>query len=203
MKISELTLASQVNETDAFATTQSSGGGVFASVKTTLRMLADKIITGMNFTSDLQTSNKTVSGAINEKIQSSSVAPIEVSPAESNHSVGEHIIYNGERYKVVQAIVITDSLVVGTNIVKETVEESFAAGGGGGGGASWTDVTGTLTAGQTSITLSSASITTSSTLDFYTDVFGVSPTAASVSTGSVTLTFSAQQSDMSVKVRVS
>lgn len=201
MKISELTLAAQVNETDAFATTQSSGGGVFASVRTTLRMLADKIITGMNFTSDLQTSNKTVSGAINEKIQSSSVAPVEVSPAENNHSVGEHIIYNGERYKVVQAIVITDSLVIGTNIVKETVEESFAAGGGGG--ASWTDVTGTLTAGQTSITLSSASITTSSTLDFYTDVFGVSPTAASVSTGSVTLTFSAQQSNMSVKVRVS
>ena len=202
MKISELTLAAQVNETDAFATTQSSGGGVFASVKTTLRMLADKIVTGMNFTSDLQTTNKTISGAINEKIQSSSIAPVEVSPAESNHSVGEHIIYNGERYKVVQAIVITDSLVIGTNIVKETVEESFAAGGGGGG-ASWTDVTGTLTAGQTSITLSSASITTSSTLDFYTDVFGVSPTAASVSTGSVTLTFSAQQSNMSVKVRVS
>lgn len=203
MKISELTLAAQVNETDAFATTQSSGGNVFASVKTTLRMLADKIITGMNFTSDLQTTNKTISGAINEKIQSSSIAPVEVNPAESNHSVGEHIIYNGERYKVVQAIVITDSLVIGTNIVKETVEESFAAGGGGGGGASWTDVTGTLTAGQTSITLSSASITTSSTLDFYTDVFGVSPTAVSVSTGSVTLTFSAQQSNMSVKVRVS
>ena len=127
MKISELTLAAQVNETDAFATTQSSGGGVFASVRTTLRMLADKIITGMNFTSDLQTSNKTVSGAINEKIQSSSIAPVEVSPAESNHSVGEHITYNGERYKVVQAIVITDSLVIGTNIAKETVEESFAA----------------------------------------------------------------------------
>ena len=130
MKISELTLAAQVNETDAFATTQSSGGGVFASAKTTLRMLADKIVTSMNFTSDLQTSNKTVSGAINEKIQSSSIAPTEVSPAESNHSVGEHITYNGERYKVTQAIVITDSLVVGTNIVKETVEESFEAGGG-------------------------------------------------------------------------
>lgn len=125
MKISELTLASQVNETDAFATTQSSGGGVFASVKTTLRMLADKIITSMNFTSDLQTSNKTVSGAINEKIQSSSIAPVEVSPAESNHSVGEHITYNGERYKVTQAIVITDALVVGTNIAKETVDESL------------------------------------------------------------------------------
>ena len=202
MKISELTLAAQVNESDAFATTQSSGGNVFASVRTTLRMLADKIITGMNFTSDLQTTNKTISGAINEKIQSSSIAPVEVSPAESNHSVGEHIIYNGERYKVIQAIVITDALVVDTNIVKETVEESFEAGGGGSG-ASWTDVTGTLTAGQTSITLSSASTTTSSTIEPFTDVYGIRPTAISVSTGSVTLTFSAQQSNMSVKVRVS
>ena len=36
MKISELTLAAQVNESDAFATTQSSGGNVFASVRPTL-----------------------------------------------------------------------------------------------------------------------------------------------------------------------
>lgn len=73
---------------------------------------------------------------------------------------------------------------------------------GGGGGVSYTDVTGTLTAGSTSVTLSDASITTTSTLDFYTDAFGVNPTNVSVSTGSVTLTFEAQQSNLSVKVRV-
>ena len=73
---------------------------------------------------------------------------------------------------------------------------------GGGGGASYTDVTGTLTAGSTSLTLSDASITTSSTLDFYTDVYGVNPTGVAVSTGSVTLTFEAQLSDVAVKVRV-
>ena len=70
------------------------------------------------------------------------------------------------------------------------------------GGAQFTDVTGTLTAGQTSITLSDAAILTTSTFDFYTDTFGVSPTAVSVATGSITLTFAAQANNLGVKVRV-
>jgi hypothetical protein len=64
------------------------------------------------------------------------------------------------------------------------------------------EVTGTLLTGATSITLSDASITTSSTIDLFTDTYGVNPTAMSVSTGSVTLTFDAQESDLGVKVRV-
>ena len=66
-----------------------------------------------------------------------------------------------------------------------------------------TFVTGTLTAGSTSITLSDASITTSSTIDIYVDTFGVQPTNAVVTTGSITLSFLAQSADVSVKVRVS
>ena len=69
--------------------------------------------------------------------------------------------------------------------------------------ASKVDITGTLTAGQTSITLSDASITTTSTIDIYTDVFGIQPTNAVVASGSITLTFLAQASDITVKVRVS
>lgn len=66
-----------------------------------------------------------------------------------------------------------------------------------------TFVTGTLTAGSTSITLSDASITTSSTIDIYVSTFGIQPTNAVVTTGSITLSFLAQVSDVSVKVRVS
>lgn len=69
--------------------------------------------------------------------------------------------------------------------------------------ASKVDITDTLTAGQTSITLSDASITTTSTIDIYTDVFGIQPTNAVVASGSITLTFLAQSSDITVKVRVS
>ena len=64
------------------------------------------------------------------------------------------------------------------------------------------EVTGTLLTGATSLTLSDASITLSSTLDFFTDVYGVSPSDVVVSTGSVVLTFEAQENDVSVKVRV-
>ena len=66
-----------------------------------------------------------------------------------------------------------------------------------------TFVTGTLTAGSTSLTLSDASITTTSTIDIYTDTFGIQPVNAVVATGTITLTFLAQASNISVKVRVS
>lgn len=66
-----------------------------------------------------------------------------------------------------------------------------------------TFVTGTLTAGSTSLTLSDASITTTSTIDIYVSTFGIQPTNAVVTTGSITLSFLAQGSDVSVKVRVS
>ena len=64
------------------------------------------------------------------------------------------------------------------------------------------EVTGTLIAGNTSITLQDASITTTSTIDIYTDVFGISPESVSVVTGEITITFEAQSSDMGVKVVV-
>lgn len=68
--------------------------------------------------------------------------------------------------------------------------------------AGFTEVTGTLTAGSTSLVLSDSSITTSSTLDIYTTTFGVNPTDVVVASGSVTLTFDALGSDLGVKVRV-
>ena len=64
------------------------------------------------------------------------------------------------------------------------------------------ELTGTLTAGQTTITLTSEIIDSNSSFDFYTSVFGVNPTAVSVSTGSITLTFDNQSIDISVKVVV-
>lgn len=69
-------------------------------------------------------------------------------------------------------------------------------------GALTKEVTGTLLAGQTSITLSDEDIQTSSDLDIYTDTWGVSPETVVASTGSVTLTFEALASDLSVKVKV-
>lgn len=67
----------------------------------------------------------------------------------------------------------------------------------------YTEITGTLAAGQTSIVLSNASITSTSTIDYYTEYFGVNPTNISVETGKVTLFFEAQGVSVGVKVRVS
>lgn len=83
------------------------------------------------------------------------------------------------------------------NSKKETLQQVKTLFGG------YSEVSGTLATGSTSITLSDAAITTSSTLDFYTDKFGVNPTNVNVSTGSVTLTFEAQDSALGVKVRIS
>lgn len=66
-----------------------------------------------------------------------------------------------------------------------------------------TFVSGTLAAGATSITLSDESITTSSTIDVYVDTWGINPDTVTVSTGSVTLTFEAQQAALGVKIRIS
>ena len=64
-------------------------------------------------------------------------------------------------------------------------------------------VTGTLTAGQTSIKLTNSAITTNSRFDFYTSIYGVSPTNVEVASGSITLEFDAQETNMNVEVRVS
>lgn len=58
----------------------------------------------------------------------------------------------------------------------------------------------TLEAGETSITFTNAAVLTSSTFDFYTDVWGVNPKTVTVIQGAITLTFDAQENDIAVKV---
>lgn len=62
---------------------------------------------------------------------------------------------------------------------------------------------GTLTAGQTTLTLTDNRISTDDVFDFYTSIYTVNPTDISVSAGSMTLTFEAQSTDLNVKVRAS
>lgn len=60
-------------------------------------------------------------------------------------------------------------------------------------------LTGTLTAGNTSITFSDASITATSLIEVYNDA-GIGWESISATTGSVTITFEAQSSDLAVEV---
>lgn len=65
-------------------------------------------------------------------------------------------------------------------------------------------IDGELTAGQTTVTFSDASIKTTSIIDVYVDdaFLGVVPKAISASTGSVTLTFDVQSANMPVLIIV-
>ena len=69
IKISEMTSASVVNETDNVEISQEVSAGVFASFKASILAIANKIVSGINFTSALHTTNKTITGAINEVAQ--------------------------------------------------------------------------------------------------------------------------------------
>lgn len=62
------------------------------------------------------------------------------------------------------------------------------------------ELTSTLIAGQTTVTFSDAAITASSTIDIYTDKFGISPEDVTVTTGQIVLTFEGQASDLNVRV---
>ena len=170
---SSLDSASQLDNTDIVAVSKVSGSS-WISAKATLSALALKIATAFNFSSDLQTTSKTLTGAINEI-------------AQGGGGGGTTVIANPSG-------TATDDLTkvqIGSTIYDIP-----------GGGSSYTDVTGTLTAGSTSITLSDTAITTSSTIEVFDDL-DVPYNSKTLSTGSITLTFDAQQSNMSVKVRVS
>ena len=86
---------------------------------------------------------------------------------------------------------------------KPTIPENLSDLVNDEGFIGFTELDSTLTAGNTSITISDAAIETTSTIDIYCDVFGVQPTNAVVTTHQLVLTFLAQASDISVKVRVS
>lgn len=60
--------------------------------------------------------------------------------------------------------------------------------------------TGTLYAGDTSVTINGSAITTDSFLSYFTSIYGVNPLTISVKGGSVTMTFEAQTTDMKVGV---
>ena len=66
----------------------------------------------------------------------------------------------------------------------------------------YTDVSGTLSAGNTSIELSNDAISSSSTVDIYTEVYGITPETVTVMDGKIVLTFESQDVDISVKARI-
>lgn len=194
ISIHDMTRAESIGLNDCFTIDQLSEGN-WVTKSVIISRLATEIVRNILYATDLNTSSKTVLGAINETLQNFA----DDYDPDSTYTVGECVLYAGSIYQCNTAISSPEQWTP----AHWTRVKAVDVGSGGGGGASWTDVIGTLPAGETSITLSNAAITTDSTIDYYTNVFGVNPTNVSVANGSVTLTFDSQASDLGVKVRVS
>ena len=54
-----------------------------------------------------------------------SIVNLESNPSTRAYSIGNHLMYNGTRYKAIIPINVGDSLVVGTNITAESVENNL------------------------------------------------------------------------------
>lgn len=61
----------------------------------------------------------------------------------------------------------------------------------------------TLYAGNTILTINSSLIKSSSTIDVYTDKYGVNPITVNVENNLITMTFLKQETDVKVKVVIS
>lgn len=166
----------------------------YVSMTVTPNDVGSHAVEDMTF-SNLKTSSKTVRTAINQTI--SNLA--EDYSSTSTYALNDCVLYEGLLYKCTTAISTPEEWT----LAHWTQIKAVDVGSGGGGGVAWTDIIGTLIAGQTSLTLQNVAITESSTIDYYTDIFGISPTNAVVTNGQIVLTFEAQSSDLGVKVRVS
>lgn len=104
-KISELTTASEIKNGDNIELSQDTGSGL-VSLKATILAIANKIVSNINFTSALQTNNKTITGAINEVAQggggggSSTLAGLtDVDIDTTTLDDGQFLVFNGTSEK--------------------------------------------------------------------------------------------------------
>ena len=144
--ISELSTASVINNSDNIELSQDTGNGK-VSLKATILAVATKMLTAINFTSALTTTDKTVLGAINEVAQGGGGGGTDVIADDfdstATYAVGDYCIYNGSLYKCTTAVTTAgdwDSSDWTETLVMDEVEQG---GGGGTGGHTIIDENGT------------------------------------------------------------
>ena len=116
--------------------------------------------------------------------------------ASSTYNEDDCVMYEGVLYQCNTDITVAEAWTPAHWTQVKVTEIS-----GGGGGASWTDITGTLEAGQTLIVLQDASITTNSTIEVFTED-GTEWNDINITAGRVMITFDKQTTNLGVKVRV-
>lgn len=163
----------------------------YSSRKDTIASLTSAIFDDLEYPLKLDTTAKSIFGAINELAAGGSAVILTgtTAPAAGTGSNGNLYVQYTEGTGGASDIV--DAFFV--KLDGEWIEIAT------GGGPAYTELADTLEAGQTSLTFTDAAITTGSNIRILTDVFGLMPTAATASTGTLTLTFAAQLADVEVK----
>ncbi len=141
-------------------------------------------------------SGRNVQDAIDELVENridNDAIGDEYSPL-SPYSKGDIVIHNNTIY-IANTDISTPEVWNVNHWTQTTITELIQ-------GVTYTEVTGTLTAGSTSVTLQNAAIHTTSTIDIYTGVYTIMPTDAQTTEGQIVLTFDEQSSNLSVKVKV-
>lgn len=123
-------------------------------------------------------------------------ASVIISTIDPSSSVGmDGSLY--VKYHIDSNVPVVDAMYVK---ISGTWAEIATGGGGGGTGTVLTQV---LTAGSTSVTFTDVAIKTTSMYQEFTSIYGVHATSIAVSTGTVVLTYEAQQYDMTVALAIS
>lgn len=137
----------------------------------------------------------------------------DVYDSTATYAVGAYAIYQNTLYKCTTAITVGEPFDAAKWTSVKVMSEVGQGGGGSYSAGTGIDITGnvisikdpitaTLTAGSTSVTISDASITANSFVLPVASIWGLAPTSVTVSNGSVTMTFAAQASDITVGVMV-
>jgi len=181
------------NELELMASVDEQSSTGYSSRKITSINKAKEYLNTFLFPLLLQTASKSIIGAINELAQGGGA--ILTGTTAPNDNQGS----NGNLYVQYTAGTGGASDIVNAMFVKLDDKWCEISTGGGTSGTTLTD---TLEAGETSIIFADASITTNSKIEVLTSDITVRPTGATVTTGSLTLTFTAQASDITVSVEV-
>lgn len=80
-----------------------------------------------------------------EEVNSEIATEEESSTASAAHAAGSYLKFNGNLYKVTQAIAIGDTIVSDVNVTKTTVAEELATISGSTSGLVYSEVTETVT----------------------------------------------------------
>ena len=178
-------ISSLQSDVTSLAGSVSSQGSSITSLTQSLTSLQGTVntITSLIGNGEPTTQDKTIIGAINER-----KADIDALDPSGQGVQAENVSYDN-----------TNSGLTADD-VQSAIDEIVSALPSG----STSEVQrGTLTAGQTSVALQfSATVGATDLVDIYTDTYGVNPTAVSIVTDTITLTFEAQASNVAVAVKV-